>query len=47
MKLICLIQGGRVVTCPTRMNAIIEQFFQVKFKTTFVQEEVKYDNTQK
>ena len=26
------------------MNAIIEQFFQVKFNTTFVQEEVKYDH---
>ena len=39
-----LVQGGRVLTCPRRMNAIMEQFFQVKFNTTFVQEEVKYDN---
>ena len=39
-----LVQGGRIITCPRRMNAIIEQFFQVKFNTTFKQEEVKYDN---
>ena len=26
------------------MNALIEQFFQVKFNTTFLQEEVKYDH---
>ena len=39
-----MVQGGRVVTCPRRMNALIEQFFQVKFNTTFLQEEVKYDH---
>ena len=39
-----MVQGGRVLTCPRRMNAIIEQFLQVKFNTTFVQEEVKYDH---